>query len=32
MTTDELRGKTKADALKHPNWNMGAKLRSTPPP
>ena len=26
MTTDELRGKTKADALKHPNWNMGAKI------
>ena len=21
-----LRGKTKADALKHPNWNMGAKI------
>ena len=26
MTTEELRGKTKADALKHPNWNMGAKI------
>ena len=24
--TKELRGKTKADALKHPNWNMGAKI------
>lgn len=26
MTTEELRGKTKADALRHPNWNMGAKI------
>ncbi len=26
MKTGELRGKTKADALKHPNWNMGAKI------
>ena len=26
MTTDQLRGKTKADALRHPNWNMGAKI------
>ena len=26
MTTDQLRGKTRADALKHPNWNMGAKI------
>ena len=26
MKTDELRTKTKADALKHPNWNMGAKI------
>lgn len=26
MTTDQLRGKTKADALKHPNWDMGAKI------
>ena len=26
MTTEELRTKTKADALKHPNWNMGAKI------
>lgn len=26
MKTEELRGKTKADALKHPNWNMGAKI------
>ncbi len=26
METEELRGKTKADALKHPNWNMGAKI------
>ena len=26
MTTEQLRGKTKADALKHPNWNMGAKI------
>ena len=25
MKTEELRTKTKADALKHPNWNMGAK-------
>lgn len=26
MTTDQLRGKTRADALKHPNWSMGAKI------
>ena len=26
MKTEELRTKTKADALKHPNWNMGAKI------
>ena len=26
MKTEELRGKTKADALKHPNWSMGAKI------
>lgn len=26
MTTEQLRGKTSADALKHPNWNMGAKI------
>ena len=26
MKTEELRGKTRADALKHPNWNMGAKI------
>ncbi len=26
MKTEELRGKTKADALKHPNWNMGSKV------
>ena len=26
MKTEELRGKTKADALRHPNWNMGAKI------
>ena len=26
MSTEELRTKTKADALKHPNWNMGAKI------
>ena len=26
MTTEQLRGKTRADALKHPNWNMGAKI------
>ena len=26
MKRDELAGKTKADALKHPNWNMGAKI------
>ena len=26
MTTEQLRGKTKSDALKHPNWNMGAKI------
>lgn len=26
MTRDELRHKTKADALKHPNWDMGAKI------
>lgn len=26
MTTEQLRGKKKEDALKHPNWNMGAKI------
>lgn len=26
MTRDELAGKTRADALKHPNWTMGAKI------
>ena len=26
MTTEELRGKTKYDALKHPNWAMGQKI------
>ena len=26
MTTEQLRGKTRAEALKHPNWNMGAKI------
>ena len=26
MTTEQLRGKTKSDALKHPNWNMGAQI------
>lgn len=26
MTGDELRGKTRFDALKHPNWTMGAKI------
>ena len=26
MKTEELRTKTKADALRHPNWNMGAKI------
>ena len=26
MTTEQLRSKTRADALKHPNWNMGAKI------
>ena len=26
MTTEQLRGKTRADALKHPNWSMGAKV------
>lgn len=26
MKREELAGKTKADALKHPNWNMGAKI------
>ena len=25
-TLDSLRGVTKADALKHPNWDMGAKI------
>lgn len=25
-TRDQLRGVTKADALKHPNWTMGAKI------
>lgn len=26
MTHGELAGKTRADALKHPNWTMGAKI------
>ncbi|MEE1036919.1 MAG: 1-deoxy-D-xylulose-5-phosphate reductoisomerase [Oscillospiraceae bacterium] len=26
MTREQLRGVTKADALKHPNWKMGAKI------
>ena len=26
MKTEELHTKTKSDALKHPNWNMGAKI------
>lgn len=26
MKTDELRNKTKYDALKHPNWSMGQKI------
>ena len=26
MTIDELKGKTKYDALKHPNWSMGQKI------
>ena len=26
MKADQLRGKTKEDALRHPNWNMGAKI------
>ena len=26
MKREQLAGKTKADALKHPNWNMGAKI------
>ena len=26
MSTEELAGKTKYDALKHPNWNMGHKI------
>ena len=26
MKKEEVAGKTKADALKHPNWNMGAKI------
>ena len=26
MTHEQLRGVTKADALKHPNWKMGAKI------
>ena len=26
MKKEELAGKTKADALKHPNWNMGSKI------
>lgn len=26
MATEQLRTKTKADALKHPNWTMGAKI------
>ena len=26
LTTAQLAGKTKADALRHPNWSMGAKI------
>lgn len=26
MTAQELAGKTRADALRHPNWTMGAKI------
>ena len=26
MKREQLAGKTRADALKHPNWNMGAKI------
>lgn len=26
MTREQLRGKTKEDALKHPNWSMGRKI------
>ncbi len=26
MTTEQLKGKTVADALKHPNWSMGRKI------
>ena len=26
MTAQQLRGKTRADALRHPNWSMGAKI------
>ena len=26
LSHDELAGKTRADALKHPNWTMGAKI------
>lgn len=26
MNTEQLRSKTRQDALKHPNWNMGAKI------
>ena len=26
MTSEQLVGKTRADALKHPNWKMGAKI------
>ena len=26
MKSEELKGKTRFDALKHPNWNMGAKI------
>ena len=26
MSREEIEGKTKADALKHPNWAMGAKI------
>ncbi len=26
LTAAQLAGKTKADALRHPNWNMGAKI------
>ncbi|MCR5502425.1 MAG: 1-deoxy-D-xylulose-5-phosphate reductoisomerase [Lachnospiraceae bacterium] len=26
MSYEDLKGKTRADALKHPNWDMGAKI------